>query len=264
VHEKSFPAYQESIVAYTVAMLAWETHGVIDFDLLWSRQTISPELGVLIDHCAGQIDRALRFTAEKQMPSEWAKRSECWDRICEIELDIQSQIPPELRETPADANAEPEMPRANGGDKSVSTRDELICSLRRVFRGSEVRSREEVGAALRTFVVNPSPDDQVGEELDSVIRTALRRNILESRGDKLALGARSIIDYKRDFLEDQFVASMLGRSWVERDEGVLRFSIWLGFRRASSFIDGAARSVINGLLRDGRLEARGSLIRRTR
>ena len=264
VQERNFPAYQESIVAYTVAILAWETHGVIDFDLLWSRQTISPELAVLIGHCADQIDRALRFTAEKQMPGEWAKRSECWDRICEVELDIQSQIPPEFRETPAGPNAEPETSQSSGEDKFVSTRDELICNLRQMFRGSEVRSREEVGAALQTFIVNPSPDYQVREELDSVIRTALRRNILDSRGDRLTLGARSIIDYKRDFLEDQFVASMLGRSWVERDESVLRFSIWLGFRRASSFIDGAARSVINGLIRDGRLEARGSLIRRTR
>jgi hypothetical protein len=263
VQAKQFPAYQESIAAYTVAILAWETHGVIDFDLLWSRQEISPELTVLIDHCAGQIDRALRFTAEQRMLGEWAKRPECWDRICEIELDIQSQIPPEFRETPAGPNAESEAPQSSGGGKFVSTRDELICNVRQVFRGSEVRSREDVIAALQTFLVNPPPNYPMREELDSVIRTAVRRNILESRGDGLALGTRGIIDYKRDFLSDQFVASMPGRGWIERDESVRRFAIWLGFRRASPFVDGAARSVINGLIRDGRLEARGSLIRRT-
>ena len=57
--------------------------------------------------------------------------------------------------------------------------------------------------------------------------------------------------------------AMPGRSWMERDEAIRRFAVWLGFRRASPFIDGATRSVINGLIRDGRLEARGSLIRRT-
>jgi hypothetical protein len=262
VQAKQFPAYQESVAAYTVAMLAWETHGVIDFDLLWARQAISPELTVLIDHCADQIDRALRFTAEGRLPGEWAKRSECWDRICEIELEIRLQIPPEFRETPADPNAEAEAPQSGDG-KFVSTRDELICNVRQVFRGSEVRSREDVSAALQTFLVKPLPPNYpVREELDSVIRTAVRRNILESRGDGLSLATRSIIDYKRDFLSDQLVASMPGRSWIERDESVRRFAIWLGFRRASPFVDGAARSVISGLIRDSRLEARGSLIRR--
>jgi AIPR protein/Abortive infection phage resistance protein N-terminal domain len=263
VQAKEFPAYQDSIVAYTVAMLAWETHGVIDFDLLWSRQDISPELAVLIDHCADQIDRALRFTAEQRMLGEWAKSAECWDRICEIELDIALPIPPEFRETPADPSAELEASLSGGGSKFVSTRDELICNVRQVFRGSEARSREDVAAALQTFLVNPPANYPLREELDSVIRTAVRRNILESRGDGLALGTRSIIDYRRDFLSDQFVASLPGRGWTERDEGVRRFAIWLGFRRISPFIDGAARSVISGLVRDGRLEARGSLIRRT-
>ena len=262
VQAKNFTAYQESIVAYTVAMLAWETHGVIDFDLLWSRQAISPELAVLIDHCADQIDRALRFTAEGRLPGEWAKRSECWDKICEIELEVQSQIPPEFSEAQADTNTEAEASQSGGG-KFVSTRDELICNVRQIFRGYEARSREDAIAALQAFLVNPLPANYpVREELDSIIRTAVRRNILESRGDGLALATRSIVDYRRDFLSDQLVASMPGRSWIERDESVRRFAIWLGFRRASPFIDGAARSVISGLIRDGRLEARGSLIRR--
>jgi hypothetical protein len=257
VQEKQFLAYEDIIVAYTVAILSFETHGVVDFDLLWSRQAISPEFAALIDACAGQIERALRVTAQDRMLGEWAKTAECWDRICAIELDIQLPVPPELRETPADLNGQPEGHQSTGAGKFVSTRDELICSLRQVVGQSAPRSREDVTAELQAFF----PNSQSREDLDSVIRTALRRNILESRGDRLALATRSIIDYRHDFLQDQFVAAMQGRSWIERDESVWRFAIWLGFRRASPFIDGATRSVINGLLRDGRLEARGSLIR---
>jgi AIPR protein len=259
VQEKRFPAYEESIVAYTVAILSWETHGVVDFDLLWSRQAISPEFAALIDECATQIERALRVSAEQRMPGEWAKTSECWDRICETELAIQSPIPPEFRETPAGPIEQPETARPAGAGKSISARDELICSLRQILGESETRSPHDVIAELQTLF----PNYQAREDLESVVRTGLRRNILESRNGGLAVATRSIIDYRQDFLKEQFVAAMPGRSWIERDESVRKFAIWLGFRRASSFIDGATRSVISGLIRDGRLEARGSLIRRT-
>jgi hypothetical protein len=259
VQEKQFPAFNDSIVAYTVAILSLETHGVVDFDLLWSRQAISGEFAALIDECTVQIEQAIRATAEEQMPGEWAKRSECWDRICETELDIQSPIPPEFRETPADAHAQIEERQAPGAAKFISARDELICGIRQVLGDSEAKSRDDVIARLQRVF----PNNQPREELDGVIRAALRRNILQSRGDGLALATRNIIDYKHDFLREQFVTAMPGRSWMERDEGIRRFAIWLGFRRASPFIDGATRSVINGLIRDGRLEARGSLIRRT-
>src|SRR5262249_24891079 len=100
------------------------------------------------------------------------------------------------------------------------------------------------------------------EEIDSAIRTAARRSILENRGDKLALCTRSIADYKRDALKDQFLASMQGHARAERDESIRRFARWLGFRRTGPSIDYAARSVINGLIRDGRLESYGSQLRR--
>ncbi len=259
VQEKQFPAYEESIVAYTVAILSWETHGVVDFDLLWSSQTISPEFAALIDECATEIERALRASAEQRMPGEWAKTSECWDRICEAELAIHAAIPPEFCEAQADPIEQAEASQSSAAGKFISPRDEMICSLRQILNQSGPRSLDDLVAELRTFF----PNHQTREDLESVIRTALRRNILESRDGRLALGTRSIIDYRHDFLRDQFIAAMPGRSWIERDQSIRKFALWLGFRRTSSFIDGAARSVISGLIRDGRLEARGSLIRRT-
>ncbi|MEO8614184.1 MAG: hypothetical protein ABI600_03505 [Luteolibacter sp.] len=40
------------------------------------------------------------------------------------------------------------------------------------------------------------------------------------------------------------------------------FARWLGFRRTGSVIDETARSLIKGLLREGRLEKDGDCIRR--
>lgn len=50
----------------------------------------------------------------------------------------------------------------------------------------------------------------------------------------------------------------------EADWGAIgRFARWLGFLRAGKNIEDTARPLINGLIRDGRLEAEGRSIRRT-
>ena len=73
---------------------------------------------------------------------------------------------------------------------------------------------------------------------------------------------RSIEQYEREFLKDQFLASLGGPQWTERDEAIRGLARWLGFRRTGPSIDETARSLINGLIRQGRLESDGALIRR--
>lgn len=262
---RRFPAYQANIVAYVVSVLAWKTNGAIDFGSLWSRQAISPELGTLIGNWADQIDRVLRFTAENRMPSEWAKKQECWNKIRETEeLEIGAAPPREFK-TPAAASISAELgiPQSNGGAESDVNRDELICNIRQMFSGAEVRSRDDVIARLQASTDNERLDDQIREELNNAIRTAVRRGILEHRGDGLALSARNITDYQREFLKDQYLASMQARGWVDREESIRRFARWLGFRRTGPTINEASRSIINGLIRESRLESNGQMLRRT-
>jgi hypothetical protein len=57
-----------------------------DLDLVWSSQSISPELKSAIQTWAIAIDKALRRSAGAKMPSEWAKRIECWDSLKEIRI----------------------------------------------------------------------------------------------------------------------------------------------------------------------------------
>ena len=101
------------------------------------------------------------------------------------------------------------------------------------------------------------------EELDNTIRTAVRRGILESKNGLLKMAVGSIEHYDRTHLKDQFLASLSGHRWVDRDDAIRAFARWMGFRRTGSSIDETARSLINGLLREGRIASDGGLIRRS-
>jgi hypothetical protein len=54
-----------------------------------------------------------------------------------------------------------------------------------------------------------------------------------------------------------------GHSWKDRDQSIRDLAHWLGFAKAGPNLDEAARSVINGLLREDRLEADGDRVRRS-
>ncbi len=141
-------------------------------------------------------------------------------------------------------------------------RTAVLQVIRQVFSEGPPRERDaairDVARALgyrRTGV-------RIHEILHTDLLTAVRRGILENTGGALRLLARSITDYERDFLKQQFLAA-IGRPWIARDTATRDFCRWLGFARTGPVIEDTARSLINGLLREGRLEADGAeLIRR--
>lgn len=96
IRGEKFSAYQANIAAYTFTCLAWRTGGRLDFDLVWQRQAISPELGELLRDWSHQIDKLLRSTAGQRMPTEWAKRPEAWEAIRAVAPALQEPLPPEL------------------------------------------------------------------------------------------------------------------------------------------------------------------------
>jgi AIPR protein len=97
VKANKFPAYQANITAYTVACLSRKCGGKVDFDLIWAWQAASNQLGAMIENWAVKIDMQLRETAKARMPSEWAKREECWEAMRELPLEFLNPLPPELR-----------------------------------------------------------------------------------------------------------------------------------------------------------------------
>lgn len=108
----------------------------------------------------------------------------------------------------------------------------------------------------------PAADPKTQAETENVIQAAIKRGILLDEGGDMSLLGRSISEYPREVLKEQFLASLNGNNWVERSESIPRFAQWLGFKRTGPNIEDAAKSVINSLIRADRLEKTGSQIRR--
>jgi hypothetical protein len=133
--------------------------------------------------------------------------------------------------------------------------------IRNVFRSGTARDRgtalRDVSQALGYARLGP----RIRETLDRDLLTAVRRGILQNDGGELSLLCRSIEQYERGFLKEQFLAA-LGRTWLDRTEAARVFARWLGFTRTGGTITDTVRSLINGLLRERRLEARDGRIRK--
>lgn len=122
VKRKKFPAYQANIVAYTVANLAWKTGGRVDFDLIWQQQGISSELSAMLEGWVDTVDAELRSSAGARMPSEWAKKPECWQALKSASFELPDPLPSELQtQIAAGGTRVSKSPIRNGG----LTRDDL-------------------------------------------------------------------------------------------------------------------------------------------
>jgi type I restriction enzyme S subunit len=135
-------------------------------------------------------------------------------------------------------------------------RSDVLAVIRQVFSDGQPRNRAD---AIRE-VAQALGYGRVGHRMNDVLHTdlltAVRRGILDNVEDELILLARSIAHYDRDLLKRQFLAAV-GRSWIKSDDAVENFRRWMGFRRTGPVIDETVRSVIQGLLRESRLEADG-------
>ncbi len=131
VKAKKFSAYQANITTYTVACLSWKCGGRIDFDRIWSEQSVSQQLRSVIEEWVTQVDAHLRETAKSRMPSEWAKKVECWEAMRDLSLDLTDPLPPELQTQTTKGTADGTKPGKR--NEGLSREDlELIEECRRV------------------------------------------------------------------------------------------------------------------------------------
>ena len=124
--------------------------------------------------------------------------------------------------------------------------------IRNVFNSGPARDRETVLREVSQALGYDRLGSHIREIFDRDLRTAVRRGILQNHGGELSLLGRSIEQYERGFLKDQFLAAL------DRAEAARTFARWLGFTRT-----GTVRSLIRRLLREGRLESDGANVRRT-
>lgn len=145
--------------------------------------------------------------------------------------------------------------------------DELCAHIRQLFADGALRGRDAAIVELSRTLGCQRTGKNVRETIDNALRTSVRRGILSSKSDGLQLAYRTIEEYEADArqeLKKQFVSSLAGTTWVKRGDAVVAFARWLGFRRAGPKIAEVAASLINGLLREDRLEAQGDEIRRAK
>lgn len=130
VREEAFPAYRAIITVYTVASLGQLTAGRIDFATIWREQSISAELQTLIRSWSHQLDDLLRSTAGARMPTEWAKKEDCWNAIRQDIPQAENPLPPEISGVVGGAFREDGSSAASG--PSLSPGD--LAMVRRVMQ----------------------------------------------------------------------------------------------------------------------------------
>jgi hypothetical protein len=168
--------------------------------------------------------------------------------------------------------AEPEAQRYEAADATAHgatrldpdelDREDLICRIRQMFGDGEERRRDAVIDALVRELGYHDAAGRIHIAVENALRIAIGRKILADESGALRLSARNIEQYERNLLKEQFLASLSGRPWIERDDAIRAFARWMGFRRTGRSIDETARSLINGLVREKRIERNGSHIRK--
>ncbi|MBL9159172.1 MAG: hypothetical protein JNJ70_16950 [Verrucomicrobiales bacterium] len=146
--------------------------------------------------------------------------------------------------------------RSQPGRTEVDEAD-LPCFIRQLFNDGRARDRASALRELARLLGHQRLGPRVRLSLESALRTAVRRGILQNVRGELSLYARSVTDCDAAFLKSQFLAA-IGRAWITRQEASRCFARWLGYRRTGPHLETSARSCINSLLRSGHLEKNGS------
>jgi hypothetical protein len=123
IRSLKFPAYGAQITAYVVAGISHKTGGRVDFDRIWTKQSISAELEQLIATWAPQLDVLLRKSAGQRNPSEWFKKADCWKEIQVALPPLTDPLPPELSYSGGETGVAP--PSASTGTHSATDYEKI-------------------------------------------------------------------------------------------------------------------------------------------
>lgn len=111
VRQEKFPAYRAQVVTYVISFLSKTTGRQVDLDLIWERQSLSPELVNLLRTLSYQIRDTIVETSEGRNVTEWCKKVECWHKIRSLIADLPENLPPEITATAAGGGTEREPPK---------------------------------------------------------------------------------------------------------------------------------------------------------
>ena len=139
---------------------------------------------------------------------------------------------------------------------------EIACAVRTMFSDGVIRTRNEAIRGLAVVLGYKRVGSEVRVRMNGALIAAVRRGILVNSAKGLEIGAKSILLFEEDQIQKQFLSSLPGRSWTDRDAAILGFARWLGFARTGSQITKVAKFTIRTLSRQKKLEVDGTSIRR--
>ena len=147
-------------------------------------------------------------------------------------------------------------------DINDTERIDVLCEIRALFSDGVARDRATAIRDLAHALGYQRTGSRIQDVLSTDLLTAVRRGILVNDHGEYTLGFRNLTECTRESIKNDF-ESAIGRGWINREDAIRAFARWLGFARVGKVIDDTARSLINGLIREDRLETDGSeLIRR--
>lgn len=143
--------------------------------------------------------------------------------------------------------------------------NDIMCAIRDLLASGPMPRRELIRQIARTLGYQRAGKN-IAKTVNAYVTTAARRGITRMQNGAVQLEARSIAEYDRNFLKTQFLAALSAQSagFVQREDAIRGLARWMGYARTGAVIVDTAKSLINGLLRECRLEARGEEIKRSR
>ncbi len=159
------------------------------------------------------------------------------------------------------------MSRASVNAKSQPStkdmdRDNTLAVIRELYRIDPTPcGQAELLQLMRDSLGHLRLSDSIRIRLERDLRVAERRHVLQRVKGMYRLKCRSICDYNRNQLKKLFLQA-IGRNWSSREAAIIAGARYLGFRRTGRAIQSAFRSIINGLIRERRLQSVGDQIRR--
>jgi hypothetical protein len=202
-------------------------------------------------------------------PGQWEPWNKAEHAPHSAEVVVPTNEPEQHPQEPGTAIDETRAPPSDNqaGDvdapvRSAVDEENIMCFVREMFAASAQRERLEVIDDMARALGYRRTGSRMRAKLDNVLRAAVRRGIIINERGSLRVAAHTIQQHERDILKNQFLASLRGRGWIDREDAIRGFARWMGFGRTGATIDRVTRSVINGLIREGRLESEGGNLRR--
>jgi hypothetical protein len=152
-------------------------------------------------------------------------------------------VPPPVRSTADDERNIDEVEQS-----------EIMATIREVFREGGGRARESAIRDVARELGFDRTGSRIQERLHGELIAAVKRGIVVNENGELRLATRTIEDYDSEYLKTLFLSEM-GSTWWDREDAINRAARSLGFTRTGPRINERFKSIINGLIREGRLES---------